>query len=137
MASESPNAAAGPRRSTRQQDAIRAAIAAAKRPLSVQELHVAAEREVPGLGVSTVYRALRRLEDDGDITPVNIPGQPDRYELAEVAAQHHHHFHCTRCDRVYDVDACPGNLQQMLPEGFVLEDHELTLKGVCPRCRKN
>ncbi|MEM1185729.1 MAG: transcriptional repressor [Planctomycetota bacterium] len=122
------------RRSTRQQDAIRNAIARANRPLSVQELHDAALEVVPGLGVSTVYRSLRRLEEDGEIKPVNIPGQPDRYELAEVADTHHHHFHCTSCDKVFDIDACPGNLSEMLPKGFVLEDHELTLKGRCPRC---
>lgn len=102
--------------------------------MSVQELHDAALEVVPGLGVSTVYRSLRRLEEDGEIKPVNIPGQPDRYELAEVADTHHHHFHCTSCDKVFDIDACPGNLSEMLPKGFVLEDHELTLKGRCPRC---
>ncbi|MEM7754435.1 MAG: transcriptional repressor [Planctomycetota bacterium] len=134
MTADAPSNA--PRRATKQQDAIRVAIAAANRPLSVQEIHDAALETVPGLGVSTVYRALRRLEDDGDITPVNIPGQPDRYELAEVADTHHHHFHCTRCDRVYDIDACPGDLQGMLPKGFTLEDHELTLKGTCARCAR-
>lgn len=122
------------RRSTKQQDAISAVIADANRPLSVQEIHDAALESVPGLGVSTVYRALRRLEEDGDIKPVNIPGQPDRYEPAEVADTHHHHFHCTNCDKVYDIDACPGDLKKMLPKGFTLEDHELTLKGVCAKC---
>ena len=74
------------------------------------------------------------MEEDGVLVPVAVSGQPDRYELAEIAASHHHHFHCTVCDRMFDVDGCVGKLAGLLPKGFTLEDHELTLRGRCESC---
>ena len=122
------------RRDTAQQRAIRAAVESAGRPLSVSEIHEIASAEAPTLGVRTVYRVVNRLLCDGAIVPVPIPGQPDRYEPAAVAATHHHHFRCEVCDRVFDVDACPGGLHRMLPPGFELAGHELLLWGRCADC---
>lgn len=122
------------RRNTSQQRAIGSAIEAAGRPLSIREINELAAEEVPGIGLRTVYRVVNRLLDDGVIAPVTVPGQPDRYELAEAAARHHHHFHCLNCDRVFDVPGCPGRLDRMVPEGFVLERHEITLHGWCDQC---
>ena len=44
------------------------------------------------------------------------------------------HALCVRLLRS-DIDACPGNLSHLLPRGFVLEDHQITLYGKCPACR--
>lgn len=122
------------RRDTCQQRAIRTVIDEGGRPLSVQEIHELASAETPSLGLRTVYRVLNRLLEDQAIAPVVVPGQPDRYEPAAVAAKHHHHFHCEQCDRVFDVDACPGGLSRMLPRGFKLAGHELLLWGRCAEC---
>ena len=122
------------RRATRQQSAVQEAIHAAGRPLSVNEIHEMAQEVVPSLGVRTVYRVIRRLEEDGAVQPVIVSGQPPRYESAEVAAHHHHHFHCESCDRVFDVPGCAGELERMVPSGFVLEEHEITLRGLCAEC---
>lgn len=122
------------RRDTRQQRAIREALESAGRPLSIPELFELASADVPTLGVRTIYRVVSRLVDDGDIAAVMVPGQPDRYETAEVAAKHHHHFRCQQCDRVFDVDGCPGGLSRMLPRGFTLAGHELSLWGECAEC---
>ena len=122
------------RRNTRQHDAIRTAIQQAGRPLSIDEIHDAARTAVPSLGVRTVYRAVRRMEEASEIVRVGVPGQTDRYESAKAAANHHHHFHCLVCDRVFDVDGCPGRLAAMVPTGFVLEHHEITLSGRCDAC---
>ena len=122
------------RRDTAQQRAIREAIDTAGRPLSVEEIFELAADDVPSLGIRTVYRVVGRLIDDGAIAAVSVPGRPDRYEPADVAAEHHHHFRCEECDRVFDVDACPGGLNRMLPSGFKLSGHELTLWGHCADC---
>lgn len=122
------------RRDTAQQRAIRDAVETAGRPLSVQEIHELAVEHSTGLGLRTVYRVLNRLLDDGAVVPVAIPSQPDRYESARVAATHHHHFRCEVCDRVFDVDACPGGLDRMLPAGFELAGHEVSMWGECDQC---
>lgn len=122
------------RRNTRQQEAIHEALVAAARPLSIDEVHAAAKATVPTLGVRTVYRIIGRLEEDGEIARVVIAGRPDRYELATVAAKHHHHFHCVACDRVFDIEGCPGRLERLVPDGFVLDGHDITLTGWCNDC---
>jgi hypothetical protein len=56
---------------------------------------------------------------------VHLPGENPRFEL--VGHQHHHHFQCRQCQRVFDVHACPGDLGRLAPQGFTVEDHDLTL----------
>jgi Fur family transcriptional regulator, ferric uptake regulator len=119
-------------RTTRQRTAIRDALAQAARPLLPQEVLDAAQQEVPGLGLATVYRNLKALVEEGALTPVNLPGANPRYEL--VQHHHHHHFQCRSCDRVFDVHACPGDLTRLAPAGFTVEDHDLTLYGRCVDC---
>jgi Fur family ferric uptake transcriptional regulator len=55
-----------------------------------------------------------------------------RFEMS--GGGHHHHFQCRRCQRVFEVDACPGNLAALAPAGFTVEDHDLTLYGSCRDC---
>ncbi|MFT3719409.1 Fur family transcriptional regulator [Pseudorhodoferax sp.] len=120
-------------RATRQRHAIRAVMETAARPLLPTEILVAAQCAVPALGLATVYRNLKQLVEAGEIQPVELPGEPPRYEL--VSHRHHHHFHCTACNRVFDVHACPGDMRKMAPRGFTVESHELTLYGACSDCR--
>ncbi|MFG0258523.1 MAG: Fur family transcriptional regulator [Phycisphaerales bacterium JB043] len=122
------------RRNTQQQDAIRNAIQGAGRPLSIDEIHSMAQRDVPALGLRTVYRVVDRLLQDGEITRVHIAGNTDRFESAEIASTHHHHFRCETCDRVFDVTPCVGRLERMLPKGFTLSGHEVLLWGSCSDC---
>lgn len=120
-------------RSTRQRAAIREAIGLAGRPLLPQEVLETAQGQVPGLGIATVYRTLKQLVDDGELHTVRLPGDNPRYE--PVHAGHHHHFQCLVCQRVFDVHACPGDLARLAPDGFTVEDHDLTLYGHCRSCR--
>jgi Fur family transcriptional regulator, ferric uptake regulator len=119
-------------RDTRQRKAIRKAVVEAGHPLSPRELHEAASTYVEGLGIATVYRNLNTLVEEGWLVPVELPGEPPRYERA--GKDHHHHFHCRKCDRVYEVEGCPGNLRSVTPDGFELERHEFVLYGVCLSC---
>lgn len=119
-------------RRTRQREAIRAAFAEADRPLSPQEVLGRARRRVATLGLATVYRNLKALVEAGELTAVELPGLPDRYEAA--GKHHHHHFHCRECDRVYEVEACPGGMRGLAPSGFQLEGHEVFLFGRCSGC---
>ena len=119
-------------RNTRQRSAILDAIARADRPLLPQEVLEAAQHLVAGLGIATVYRNLKLLVQEGQVQVVNLPGENPRFELARH--QHHHHFQCRQCQRVFDVHACPGDLGRLAPQGFIVEDHDLTLYGRCKEC---
>ena len=119
-------------RDTQQRRAIRKALHLADRPLSPHELLELAQGDSPGLGTATVYRTLKGLVEQGAITPVDLPGEPPRYEIA--GKRHHHHFHCRGCDRLFELEGCPEDLQRLTPRGFALEAHEVVLYGRCAEC---
>jgi Fur family ferric uptake transcriptional regulator len=120
------------KRDTQQRRAIRAAIDDANRPLSPREVLESARRGSPGLGIATVYRTLKTWVEEGGLTQVDLPGEPPRYEA--TGKQHHHHFHCRSCDRVYELQGCPEGLRSLTPPGFSLESHEVVLYGRCAEC---
>lgn len=119
-------------RNTRQRAAIRDALQRARRPLLPQEVLQAAQSQAPRLGLATVYRNLKTLVEEGELCTVELPGENPRFEVA--GRQHHHHFQCLTCQRVFDVHACPGDLTRLAPPGFTVQDHELTLYGRCSDC---
>jgi Fur family transcriptional regulator, ferric uptake regulator len=119
-------------RNTRQRSAIRRVFSAVQRPLSPAEVLDHAKPDVPSLGIATVYRTIKAMADEGEISPVDVPGEAPRYELAHLG--HHHHFHCRNCDKVYEVDGCPTDIQRLTPRGFELVGHEVMLFGKCSTC---
>jgi Fur family transcriptional regulator, ferric uptake regulator len=121
-------------RQTRQRDRIHQVIRDAQGPLTVQEIHERAQREIPGLGIATVYRTINLLQEVRQIRTVILPTGDTRYEMSDLG--HHHHFQCRVCSEVYDLDTCPVTIPDgtALGAGFVVEAHDLTLYGVCPEC---
>ena len=94
-----------------------------------------AQKKVPGLGIATVYRNLKSLQQDGSVVAVELPGQSPRWEL--TPEKHHHHFLCNTCDKLYEINACPADLQHLLPTGYTLEEHDILLRGLCNDCAKS
>ena len=126
-------------RQTRQRTAVLDAIARAGGALTPPEILALAQASVATLNLSTIYRQLGALQDEGRVAKVVLAGQPPRYEAACEAAQvaphhHHHHFQCRACDLVVALHACPGSLAEMAPSGYVVETHEITLRGLCASC---
>jgi Fur family ferric uptake transcriptional regulator len=121
-------------RRTKQRDAVLAALTSAPGPLNAQEILRAASKDSAGLGLATVYRHVKALCEGGSLIEVHVPGEAPRYEPA--GREHHHHFLCTRCSRLFEVEGCPGNLGHLTPKGFTLERHEITLIGLCDTCAK-
>jgi Fur family ferric uptake transcriptional regulator len=120
-------------RNTKQKNAIRAAIVAADRPVSPEEILVAAQKAVTGISIATVYRNIGALVKDRWLKPVEIPGMPPRYEVAGKA--HHHHFHCDECGKVFELEGCAIDFKPRLPKGFRATAHEFFLSGQCAECR--
>ena len=119
-------------RNTRQKQAIRDVFAEADRPLSPEEALRAAHRHHKRLGIATVYRNIKALVEDGWLVPVGVPGKSVRYELS--GKKHHHHFHCNRCDKVYELEGCVASAKPRVPKGFTLLAHEFYLFGFCSTC---
>ena len=121
-------------RQTRQRDAILRVLSEAKGPLSTPEIFKLAKKVIP-LGIATVYRTINLLLAAKEIQSVILPSGETRYESADLG--HHDHFQCRKCQHVFDLSVCPLHLASgtIIPGGFMVEDHEMTLYGLCPDCK--
>jgi Fur family ferric uptake transcriptional regulator len=120
-------------RNTRQLRAILDVLERANRPMSVDEIRSAAQTHENRLGVATVYRTVKTLVEGGTALAVDLPGEAPRFELS--GKDHHHHFQCNACGRVFETKACVDNLRRLLPRRFQLTGHEIVLYGRCSECR--
>jgi Fur family ferric uptake transcriptional regulator len=131
---KSPETSQLGQRQTRQRDAIFQVIEKTSGPLAVEEIHQRAKKKLPRLGIATVYRALKLMLEARQVQQINMPSGETRYESAHLG--HHDHFQCRLCHKVFDLNVCPLKLKPgaALPGGFVVEDHEMTLFGLCSKC---
>jgi Fur family ferric uptake transcriptional regulator len=94
----------------------------------------AAQHHYETLGIATVYRNIKSLLAEGWLAPVSLPGHATRYEVAGKA--HHHHFHCRKCGRMFELGNCAGTVLPRPPRGFRITGHDLLLYGECDRCAR-
>jgi Fur family ferric uptake transcriptional regulator len=107
----------------------------AERPLTPAEICKEARRDLPKLGIATVYRALKQFVAEGQVRLVEIPGVPPHYESA--TQQHHHFFFCCRCERLFNLLGCVRGVLGLTPKGFETTRHEIVLYGECADCRSH
>ena len=84
------------------------------------------------VGLATVYRILTQFETAGLVIRHNFEGGRALYELHDGA--HHDHMVCVQCGKVFEfVDRTIEQRQRNVAAkaGFVMEDHSLSLYGVC------
>lgn len=87
----------------------------------------------PILSRATVYNTLKTFVETGVIQALEMRDNETRYD---AALHEHGHFRCKHCKKIYNVAIKPDLLEMELP-GFIIEDHSVTLRGVCPDCATN
>jgi Fur family transcriptional regulator, ferric uptake regulator len=83
---------------------------------------------------SSVFRAVGRLEKQGEVERVELDDGKTRYE---VAGDHHEHIRCETCGSITPVPC--GLVSEVLPAvsrrtGYEITSHRLVLSGSCPAC---
>jgi Fur family ferric uptake transcriptional regulator len=119
-------------RRTAQREAIQLVFENHPRLLRVNEIIAYGRELVPSLDPATVYRNLSRLEQEGWLVRFVHPELGTVFE--QRRSDHHHHFHCRLCDRIFIVYGCALAGNDALPEGFVAEDHLIFFQGKCAEC---
>ena len=117
-------------RRAKQQSIVLRALGEADGPLSARELW--SRLSGTGVGLATVYRALRRGVEEGALESVEVLGGGIRYEPRD--REHHHHFLCSICDHAFDLFGCVEGLESLIPDGFQMTGHEVVLLGTCDAC---
>jgi Fur family ferric uptake transcriptional regulator len=119
-------------RKTSQREAIQEVFIEKNRPLGIEDILTHGRAIVASLNQATVYRNLKILVENGWLTQFNHPTLGSLYE--RTGKEHHHHFYCHVCKQVYELPGCPLAKGDIAPKGFVIEDHEVFLSGICPDC---
>ncbi len=121
---------------TRQREAVLQVIRGREDHPTANDIFAAARRRLPGISYATVYNSLRFLKEAGLVHEIKFGDSASRYDRE---TDRHDHAICSQCGRLVDFDL-PQAAELMKAAArrskFKPESLHLTLKGVCPDCRK-
>jgi Fur family transcriptional regulator, peroxide stress response regulator len=98
-------------------------------------IHEEARRDLPGIGLATVYRNLRLLKKEGEVVEIHTSENGGRYDYNTGT---HYHFCCDRCGVILDLDepVDPAIEERVASKtGLRVTRHHLELGGVCLGCQ--
>jgi Fur family ferric uptake transcriptional regulator len=108
-----------------------------RRHLSAEDVFKVLLAADENIGLATIYRVLTQFEGAGLVSRHHFEGGQAVYELDR--GEHHDHLVCVKCGRVVEfLDELIEERQRDIAkrEGFRIEDHSLTLYGVCGACQE-
>jgi Fur family ferric uptake transcriptional regulator len=103
---------------------------------SAQQIHAELRRRGERIGLTTVYRHLQVLSEDGLLDTIRDAGGETLYRRCR-SATHHHHLICRVCGTSVEVEgrAVEQWAEKVAAEaGFTAVDHTVELFGLCPSC---
>jgi Fe2+ or Zn2+ uptake regulation protein len=110
--------------------------AEARHDWTIEELREALADRGVSADFSSVFRALRHLEDEGRVLRIDLGDGKARFERT---GEHHEHVRCERCGTVAAVPGCLVGSSAAAVErrtGFEITGHRLLFAGICPGCRE-
>jgi Fur family transcriptional regulator, ferric uptake regulator len=125
-------------RSTKQRGRLLEHIQAQEQFVSAQELHSLMRAAGESVGLSTVYRTLTALAEQGVVDMVQNEAGESLYRVC--SREHHHHLLCRNCGEASEIQAEAVErlaLQLAGEHGFTEVDHRLELIGLCRNCSAN
>jgi len=124
-------------RSTSQGSAVREELIHQEGFRSAQEVYAALRASGHKVGLSTVYRHLQALTDQGVADVIHTADGETTYRFCGEEGAHHHHLVCRGCGRAEEV---AGRAVERWAEeiadkfGYVDVDHTIEVFGICRDC---
>jgi len=87
---------------------------------------------------SSIYRALMLFAEHHILHPIDDGSGMQKYCVCHCSDHDCHHVHltCTVCHQTICLKDIPVP-QVPIPEGYLIEESEFVVKGICPHCRHN
>jgi len=104
---------------------------------SAEDLIKRLHRHNPRIGRATVYRSIDKLLRMKVLDRIDFADGTHCFRLCG-SRSHHHHLACTKCHRIVDLNFCLDKEQIATigrQQSFSIEDHAITLFGLCKDCR--
>ena len=125
------------RRQTRQRTAVAEALEAQGEFRSAQEIYDIVRQRGDSVGLTTVYRALQAMADDGQVDVI-VRGDGEAV-YRQCSTHHHHHLVCRTCRAAVEVEAPSVEswaARVASEHGFTDVSHTVEVFGLCPRCAR-
>lgn len=122
---------------TKQRDVVLQVIQGSMEHLTANEVFNSAKQLLPTISFATVYNSLRYLKDAGHIAEIQFGNGASRFDKKTYR---HDHALCNKCGALVDIEMeLPTELIEMAARysNFQPESVQMTLRGLCPECRKN
>ena len=104
---------------------------------SIQDVHARLREAGDAVGLTTVYRAVQSLAEDGELDSIRTDSGEALYR--RCSTDHHHHLVCRACGRTVEVTgpAVERWARRVADEhGFVDLSHTLEISGTCADCHR-
>lgn len=98
---------------------------------TADEIFRALRKDNPSLSKTTIYNTLETLRERGLIQAVGISETEMRYDFRR---EMHHHFLCTSCGSIFDIDVKCQFLEKTLEGEHRVDEVHGYFKGVCKSC---
>ena len=106
---------------------------------TAEELYESVRKRAPNLNLSTVYRTLRWLEEEGLVSVRRFEEENRQERFDPALPSEHHHFMCTNCRQVTEFDSQLIESIRIQFEGHTqarVETAVVILYGLCFECQQ-
>jgi Fur family transcriptional regulator, peroxide stress response regulator len=120
---------------SKQREAIKKVLNNTRSHPSAEWIYEEVKKEIPNIGLATVYRNLKVLKAAGEIMEIPTAKDTARYDGCTAT---HYHFSCERCGGVIDIDEPVDNsivAAVAKRTGLLVTNHSLMLTGLCWKCQ--
>jgi Fur family ferric uptake transcriptional regulator len=123
-------------KNTKQREIILEVVINAKEHLGAEDIYQKISKKYPNenMGIATVYKALKFLEDIELINSIMIEGTK-KFETNFKG--HHDHLVCLKCDKIIEFfsDTIENEQEKIAKDNkFALLNHTMYLYGYCENC---
>jgi Fe2+ or Zn2+ uptake regulation protein len=122
-------------RKSKQKEAILRVVKSTNSHPSADWIYEKVREEIPNISLGTVYRDLKLLKREGEVSEVGLADTLSRFDSN---TNNHYHFRCEQCGRIFDVNE-PVNeeIDKKIAQetGFKVSHHRLEFTGLCRECQ--
>jgi Fur family peroxide stress response transcriptional regulator len=121
---------------SKQRDAIVRVLRSTSTHPSAEWIYEQVKKEIPSIGLATVYRNLRILEESGEILEMHTLNNTSRFD---GDTRTHYHFCCDLCGKIIDLDEpIDTTIETRIAKrtGLKVTRHHLELGGLCLECQR-
>jgi Fur family transcriptional regulator, ferric uptake regulator len=104
---------------------------------SAQDIYMRLRAGGRSIGLSTVYRHLQSLAEQGEADVIRTSDGEATYRYCQTRGVHHHHLVCRRCGRAEEIEDRPvERWASAVAEkfGYTAIDHIVEVFGTCGDC---